>query len=121
VTELDPHQKDAIGRAAHLQEDVQRFQREWPTLNSIHDTAPQFTWRELERQLSSLAATNSSAAMIHDLVNATRKQAPFKPTEMVLREILCIASAVMDETFVQDPTLDLEESSFPDSEEGPMR
>ena len=121
MTELNPHQKDAIGRAAHLQEDVQRFQREWPTLNSIHDTAPQFTWRELERQLSSLAATNSSAAMIHDLVNATRKQAPFKPTEMVLREILCIASAVMDETFVQDQISDPEALSFPDSEEGPMR
>lgn len=119
MTELNPHQKDAIGRAAHLHEDIQRFQREWPTLNSIHDTAPQFTWRELERQLASLAATASNAAMIHDLVNATRKQAPFKPTEMVLREILCIASAVMDETLLE--TSDTEDSSFPDSEEGPMR
>ena len=44
-----------------------------------------------------------------DLVEATRKQAPFKPSELVLREILCIASAVMDETFLSD-------FSSPDSE-----
>ena len=123
MTELNPHQKDAIGRAAHLHEDIQRFQREWPTLNSIHDQAPQFTWRELERQLASLAATANNAAMIHDLVNATRKQAPFKPTEMVLREILCIASAVMDETLLETSEFDSDDQdlSFPDSEEGPMR
>jgi hypothetical protein len=119
VTELNPNQKDAIGRAAHLHEDIQRFQRDWPALNSIHDQLPPFTWSQLERQLANLSATPDSAAMIHDLVNATRKQAPFKPTEMVLREILCITSAVMDETFqeMSDP----EDSSFPDSEEGPMR
>ena len=33
------------------------------------------------------------------LVSATRKQAAFKPSEMVLREVLCIASVLMDETF----------------------
>lgn len=40
--------------------------------------------------------------MVHDLVAATRKQATFKPTELLVREILCIASAVMDETFPPD-------------------
>lgn len=119
MTELNPYQRDAIDQAAHLHEDIQRFRRAWPTLNSIHDQTPPFTWRELERQLTSLAATADSAAMVHDLISATRKQAPFKPTEMVLREILCIASAVMDETF--SASLDLEASSFPDLEEGPMR
>ena len=47
--------------------------------------------------------------MVRDLVEATRKQAPFKPSELVLREILCIASAVMAETFLSDP-----DSSSPD-------
>lgn len=117
MNELDPHQKDAIGRAAHLQEDVQRFQRDWPAQTAIDQTPP-FTWRDLERQLVSLAASPDSAALVHDLVSATRKQASFKPTEMVLREILCIASAVMDETF--PPNAD-EVSSCPDSMEGPMR
>jgi hypothetical protein len=40
--------------------------------------------------------------MVPDLVEATRKQASFKPNELVMREILCIASAVMDETFLSD-------------------
>ena len=117
MTELNPHQKDAIGRAAHLQEDIERFQQTWPTLNAPPDLTPPFTWSQLERQLSSLSATPGSAAMVQDLVTATRKQAPFKPAEMVLREILCIASAVMDETFLPwDP-----EDSSSDSEEAPMR
>lgn len=117
MTELNPHQKDAIGRAAHLHEDIQRFHQVWPTQNALPDPLPPFSWSQLERQLSSLSATPGSAAMIHDLVTATRKQAPFKPPEMVLREILCIAGAVMDETF---PPSDPEDSS-PDSEEAPMR
>ncbi len=38
--------------------------------------------------------------MASDLVSATRKQASFKPPEMVLREILCVAGALMDEGFL---------------------
>ncbi|WP_421738990.1 hypothetical protein [Caulobacter sp.] len=113
MTELNPYQKDAIGQAARLYGDIQRFQRTWPALNSIHDTAPPFTWSQLERQLSSLSATPESATLIHDLVSATRKQASYKPAEMVLREILCIASAVMDETFPSDS-----EASCSDAGEG---
>lgn len=117
MTQLSPHQKDAVGRAAHLHEDIRRFQRAWPALNSSHDLTPPFTWSQLERQLSSLSATPGSAALVQDLVTATRKQATFKPAEMVLREILCIASAVMDEAFRSS---DIEDSS-PCSEEAPMR
>ena len=117
MNELNPHQKDAISRAAHLQQDIDRFQQTWPALNAPPDQTPPFTWSQLARQLSSLSATPASAAMVQDLVTATRKQAPFKPAEMVLREILCIASAVMDETF---PPRDTGHSS-PDPEEAPMR
>ena len=119
MTELNPYQKDAVGRAAHLQEDIRRFQSDWPTLNSIHDMAPQFSWSQLTRQLSSLSANPANAALVPDLINATRKQAAFKPTEMVLREILCIASAVMDETFQATP--EHPDCCSPDLEEGPMR
>lgn len=119
MNELTPHQKDTIGRAAHLRQDILRFTAGWPALNSSHDLAPQFTWSELERQLASLSASPAASAMVSDLVSATRKQAPFKPTEMVLREILCIASAVMDETF--PPADHSEDSSSPDSEVSPMR
>ncbi|WP_425997512.1 hypothetical protein [Caulobacter sp. DWR1-3-2b1] len=117
MTELNPHQKDAIGRATHLREDIKRFHRTWPALNSPPDQAPPFTWSQLERQLSNLSATPGGAALVQDLVAATRKQAQFKPAEMVLREILCIASAVMDETF---PPSDPEGPSSC-SEEAPMR
>jgi hypothetical protein len=109
VNELTPHQKDAIGRAAHLRKEVMSFQSEWPRLNSA-ETLPPLTWSELERQLKSLSVTEAGAMMVHDLVEATRKQASFKPNELVMREILCIASAVMDETFLSD-------SSSSDSEE----
>jgi hypothetical protein len=37
------------------------------------------------------------------LVSATRKQAPWKPSEMVLREILCLAWTLMDEGFQPGP------------------
>ena len=110
--ELTPHQKDAIGRAAHLRREVTSFQDLWPRLNSA-ELLPPITWSELERQLMNLAVSPTAAAMIPDLVAATRKQASFKPNELVMREILCIASAVMDETFLSD-------SSSPRSEaEGP--
>jgi len=102
MTPLDPHQKDALLRATYLQEDIRRFQNDWPPLNSIHDMAPPFSWSQLTRQLSSLSATRANAAMVPDLINATRKQASFKPPEMVLREILSIACAVMDESFPSD-------------------
>lgn len=100
-TDLTPRQKDAIGRATHLRREVMSFQQDWPRLNSA-DLLPPITWSELERQLSSLSATPVGASMVHDLVAATRKQATFKPTELLVREILCIASAVMDETFPPD-------------------
>lgn len=99
--ELTPHQKDAIGRATYLRQDVMSFRSTWPPLNSA-DALPPITWSELERQLASLSAKPDGAAMVHDLVTATRKQASFKPSELVMREILCIASAVMDESFPPD-------------------
>ena len=106
--QLTPHQKDAIGRAAHLRQEVMSFQDVWPRLNTA-ETLPPITWSELERQLTNLSATPTGASMVRDLVAATRKQASFKPSELVIREILCIASAVMDETFLSD-------LSSPDSE-----
>ncbi|WP_246263497.1 hypothetical protein [Caulobacter soli] len=93
-------QKTAIDQALSLRRDALNFHEAWPTLNSQDEAVPPFTWTELERQLASLAATAQSALMASDLVSATRKQASFKPPEMVLREILCVAGALMDESFV---------------------
>ena len=108
MQELTPYQKDAIGRVTHIRQDVINFQNDWPRLNTA-ELLPPITWGELERQLTSLSVSPTGAAMVRDLVEATCKQAPFKPSELVLREILCIASAVMDETFLSDS-----DSSSPD-------
>lgn len=110
MNELTPQQKDVIGRVTYLRQDVTNFQQSWPPLN-LAEQLPPITWGELERQLVSLAAKPANASMVHDLMTATRKQAAFKPSEMVMREILCIASAVMDETFLSDS-----ETSSPDWE-----
>jgi hypothetical protein len=103
VTPLSKSQQDAIVQALNLREDISRFQNAWPTPNAVDEPMPNFTWGQLERQLANLAATRQSAVMTHDLVSATRKQAGFKPPEMVLREILCVASALMDDSFTLPP------------------
>ena len=78
--------------------EVSRFQEAWPPM-AMTETVPEFTWGELERQLADLAATPETASVISTLISATRKQARFKPPELVLRELLCITAAVMDESF----------------------
>jgi len=37
--------------------------------------------------------------MVRHLVSGTRKLSPFKPPEMVLREILCMTWVLLDENF----------------------
>jgi hypothetical protein len=110
VPPLTDSQKDAINQAIGLRRDALNFHKAWPALNSQDDLAPPFTWTELERQLASLAATAQNALMASDLVSATRKQASFKPPEMVLREILCVAGALMDESFMPSGRADLGEA-----------
>ena len=103
-------QKRAIDQALSLRQDALNFHKAWPTLNSLDDLAPPFTWTQLERQLASLAVNSRAAMMASDLVSATRKQANFKPAEMVLREILCVAGALMDESFLSRGPSDLGEA-----------
>jgi hypothetical protein len=76
--------------------------------SSLKSAAPEssaltFTWAALEWQLSDLAVTSTQKALVKTLVSGTRKQAPFKPSEQVLREVLCLASVLMDETFHPNP------------------
>jgi len=79
-----------------------------PMETSPETPALTFTWEALERQLTALAVSDRCKALAPTLVSATRKQATFKPPELVLREVLCIASVLMDESF------------HPDGEEGEM-
>lgn len=60
---------------------------------------PVWTWSQLEDALSEIAASRHQHDMIETLVSATRKQARFLPSGHVLKEILCIAWVIADETF----------------------
>lgn len=103
-----------IGRALRLRREIDDFETRWPTSGPTpgptqargEEALPTFTWAQLERQLVDLAATPAQAGMARHLVSATRKLAPFKPPEMVLREILCLTWVLLDENFKPEPDLE---------------
>ena len=99
-----------IGRALRLKREIDAFEARWPT-QARGETIPTFSWEQLERQLVDLAATETQASMARHLVSATRKLAPFKPSEMVLREILCMTWVLLDENFKPQPNGDSPEIS----------
>jgi hypothetical protein len=92
-----------IGRALRLRREIDDFETRWPS-QARGETIPTFSWEQLERQLVDLAATETQASMARHLVSATRKLAPFKPSEMVLREILCMTWVLLDENFKPEPS-----------------
>ena len=98
-SDLSGRQRQAIKSAIWLHGEVARFRRAWPEPEGAQRPMPGFSWEALERQLSDLAATPEKAEAARTLVSATRKQASFKPAEMVLREVLEAAFVVMDEDF----------------------
>ncbi len=98
-----PISRGAIQDALLLQKDVQAFSTRWPTPPNQNDPLPVISWAQLERQVGDLAMTPTKKAMVAALISATRKQARFKPAEMVMREILCIAGVLMDESFDPQP------------------
>ena len=92
-----------MGRAMRLRREIDEFEARWPTPAVGEETLPPLSWTQLERQLVDLAATEAQASMARHLVSATRKLAPFKPSEMVLREILCLTWVLLDENFKAEP------------------
>lgn len=92
-----------IGRALRLRREIDDFEARWSATPAKEEKIPAFSWTQLERQLVDLAATPTQAAMARHLVSATRKLAPFKPPEMVLREILCMTWVLLDENFRPEP------------------
>jgi hypothetical protein len=92
-----------VGRAIRLRREIDDFEARWPIQAERDETIPSFSWTQLERQLVDLSATSQQASMARHLVSATRKLAPFKPAEMVLREILCMTWVLLDENFKPEP------------------
>jgi hypothetical protein len=97
-----------------LQREIEDFRQKWPPVQGVHPM-PDFDWAELERQLTDLAATPDTAALVSSLVSASRKRSRGKPSEMVLREVLVLAGILQDESFQPGP---LEPET--DGEEFPM-
>lgn len=91
-----------IGKALRLRREIDDFEARWPAPAKREEALPSFSWTQLERQLVDLSATPAQADMARHLVSATRKLAPFKPPEMVLREILCLTWVLLDENFRPD-------------------
>ncbi|HEY3696897.1 hypothetical protein [Phenylobacterium sp.] len=89
----------AVGRAVRLRREIDDFEARWPAPTPSEESIPIFSWTQLERQLVDLAATETQADMARHLVSASRKLARFKPSEMVLREILCLTWVLLDENF----------------------
>lgn len=100
-----------IGRALRLKREIEAFETRWPAAERRDEMIPSFSWDQLERQLVDLSATPAQASMARHLVSATRKLAPFKPSEMVLREILCMTWVLLDENFKPEPDIDSAETT----------
>jgi hypothetical protein len=92
-----------IGKALRLRREIDDFEARWPLPAAREEALPTFTWAQLERQLVDLAATPAQAEMVRHLMSGSRKLAPFKPPEMVLREILCMTWVLLDENFKSEP------------------
>ena len=86
-------------QALPLRRETGAYDRTWPEPAAPETVTPAFTWEQLERQLADLSGAPARAAITPALVSALRKQARWKPPEMVLREILCLAWTLMDESF----------------------
>lgn len=91
-----------IERALQLKREIAAFEIRWPRANGPEEMLPGVSWRQLERQLTDLAASPVQADMARHLVSATRKMSRFKPPEMVLREVLCLTWVLLDENFRPD-------------------
>jgi hypothetical protein len=95
-----------IGKALRLRREIDDFEARWPMPAAREEALPTFTWAQLERQLVDLAATPAQAKMARHLVSGTQKLAAFKPSEMVLREVLCMTWVLLDENFKAEPDPD---------------
>jgi hypothetical protein len=89
----------AAGRVLALRQESDASSRIWPEPAPEERPMPAFTWEQLERQLADLSGSPARAAITPPLVSALRKQSPWMPAEMVLRELLCLAWTLMDESF----------------------
>jgi len=85
----------AVDEALRVRREADRFEAAWPRPPTA-EPFPTLTWAALERQLQDLASPER-ARLVPGLLAPIRRWAACKPPEMVLREILCLASVVLEE------------------------
>ena len=88
-----------LSQTLWMKSEVDRFEASFRSSPQTKTPLPVWTWEQLERQLVSLASSPAMASATPELISAVRKQSRWLPPEMVLREILCAAFAVMDGDF----------------------
>jgi len=93
----------ALSEALWMRSEIDRFQKDFERAPATRTPMPIWSWEQLERQLSSLASGPATQAILPELMSAVRKQSRWLPPEMVLREVLCAAYAVMDGDFSPGP------------------
>jgi hypothetical protein len=93
-----PSDPSLVSRALQIRDEVERFNGRWTPLPDEGSQRLSFKWEELERQLVDLAPTELQAELVHRLVERARLFSELKPPEMVLREVLCVAALVLDES-----------------------
>lgn len=71
------------------------------SINSASTPLPSWSWEDLEAELLQLTAGTQVQAIVPNIVSATRKQARFKDHRTILREVLCLTSAVLDDDFAR--------------------
>lgn len=86
-----------VSRALQIRTEVERFNDRWSPLPD-GGARLSFSWEELERQLVDLAPSDLQAELTHRLIERCRQFAELKPAEMVLREVLCVAALLLDES-----------------------
>lgn len=89
----------ALNQTLWMKSEVDRFETTFSRSPQTRTALPVWTWEQLERQLVSLSSSPQMASVTPELISAVRKQSRWLPPEMVLRDILCAAFAVMDGDF----------------------
>ncbi len=85
-----------LGHSIWMRAEIERFQGRFRRSALVGAPMPICTWEQLQRQLENLASSEALRAAIPDLILSVRRQSQWLPNEMVLREVLCAAFAVME-------------------------
>jgi hypothetical protein len=83
----------------YLDEELNRLQREWPALARAAPEPPMLCWTSLKEALLEFTETPAEELVVRGALSALVKQARFKSSDQVLREVLVLAASAADPQF----------------------